>query len=521
MSEKGHLKKEMGIIALTALGVNSIVGSGIFALPADMSALAGPGMILSIILAGIIALFFALPYAELGAAFPLTGGPYAFPRLAFGDLGGFMMGWGFYLYLFIGTAGIIDIFIVYLGYYFPSLAHGTTLTAFGTIIAVIAVWFFTFINLYGVKWGSLYSLITTLGKLIPLILFCFAGLFAFEEKNFVPFLPGGLTGMTLAITLFFWSYTGFEALVIPAGEVKKPHRTIPISMILTMLLTIIVYFFISIVYVGMVNWQGLNLSINDWHGLATLSSPLSDVATAVSGAKLVWLAIVIAIGAIIATGGSGGSWILVQARLPYAMAEDKLFWKKMSHINKFGVPSSSLLFSSLLTTIIIIAIPSFPSVALIASMMAVVVYASSVLAVPLLRKTKENIPRPFKLPLHKPFTIVGFILATFLIYWASWPWTLVGSILLLSGFIAFLFVRTKNFQIKRISWLFVYIIGILIVSFIGDKNFSFQNFLPIEPLNYLKMPYDLIVLAIFSVIIYFWAYKSNVNYKDKINEEEI
>ena len=91
---------------------------------------------------------------------------------------------------------------------------------------------------------------------------------------------------------------------------------------------------------------------------------------------------------------------------------------------------------------------------------------------------------------------------------------------MLSGFIAFLFVRTKNFQIKRISWLFVYIIGILIVSFIGDKNFSFQNFLPIEPLNYLKMPYDLIVLAIFSVIIYFWAYKSNVNYKDKINEEE-
>jgi amino acid transporter len=509
VEQKEHLHKEIGLFTLTSLGVGAIIGSGIFALPASMAVVAGPGLILAILISGLISLCLALSYAELGAAFPLTGGPYSLPRLAMGDLGGFIMGWGYFLYLFIGTAGIIDIFVVYLGYYIPGLAIGTTLTPLGISIAVIAVWIFTFINIYGVKWGGLYGVITTIGKIIPLILIVIAGFTVFDGNNFSPFMPFGFTGVTIGVTLFFWSYTGFEALVIPTGEVKNPRRNIPLSIILTMVICIVVYLLIAVVFVGMINWKGLSFTNLDWIALDKLSSPLSQIAEAAKGGKLLWLGSVIAVGAIIATGGSGGSWVLFQGRMPYAMAKDKLFWGKMNQINKHGVPSSSLLLTSLLTTIILISIPSFPAVALIASMTGVLAYAAAVLSIPILRKTKPNTPRPFKLPIQFVFTIVTFILATFLLYWASWPWTLVGVLLLLTAYPVFLFVRRSNFEFYRTAWVPVYLVSVLIISFIGDPHFYFNDFTGIRPLGILKMPYDLIVLTILSIVIYFWAYKVN------------
>ncbi|KKM04029.1 hypothetical protein LCGC14_1768330 [marine sediment metagenome] len=92
MAGNKGLKKDIGLFTLVSIGVGSMIGSGIFALPAAMAAVAGPGLILAIILSGIITTFLAIAYAELGSAYPLTGGPYALPRLALGDTGGFIMG---------------------------------------------------------------------------------------------------------------------------------------------------------------------------------------------------------------------------------------------------------------------------------------------------------------------------------------------------------------------------------------------------------------------------------------------
>ncbi len=511
---ESKLKKEIGLITLVSIGLGGILGSGIFALPAAMGAVAGPSLILAILFAGIITAFLAIAYAELGAAFPLTGGPYSLPRLALGDFGGFIMGWGYFLYLFIGTAAIIDIFVVYLGFYVPGLAEGGTLTPMGITIAVIALWVFTFINIFGVKWGALYSVITTIGKLIPLALFTLVGFFYMKADNFTPFMPFGFSGITLAITLFFWSYTGFEAIVVPSEEVKNPSRNIPLAMLLTVVLSIIIYMVISIVFVGMLPWEGLNLGAHSWQDVKELTSPLSDVSKALG---LPWLAAIATIGAIIATAGSGGSWVLIQGRMPYAMAKDNLFWSPVGKIHpKFQTPAFSLIFTSVLTTIILITIPNFPSVALIASVTAVVPYAAAVLAVPILRKTKASTARPFKLPLHKLITIIGFILSTYLIYWASFPWTIVGAILMLTGYLAFLLVRTKNIELKRNNWILVYLIGIIIVSCLGDPTFVFNNFLPWTPAGILMMPYDLIVLTIFAIAIYMWAYRINTKDIEKL-----
>lgn len=512
MTDK-RLKKELGLFTMVSLGVGGIIGSGIFILPAVMGAYSGPALILGIFLCGIVTIFLGIAYAELGAAFPVTGGPYALPRMALGDFGGFIMGWGYFLYLFIGTAGIIDIFIVYLGYYFPALATGATLTPIGVSIAVIALWIFTIINICGVKWGGLYAVITTIGKLIPLLIFVLVGLWFFQANNFKPFMPFGASGITISIALFFWSYTGFEAIVVPAEEVKNPSKTIPWSMILTILITIAVYMIIAITFVGMIKWSNLGLDFHAWKEISELSSPLSAVA---KGLSLSWLAAVVVIGAIIATAGCGGSWVLFQGRMPFAMAKDKLFWAPMAKVNKkHGTPTASLIFTSVLTTIILITIPNFPSVALIAAVTVIVPYAAAALSLMILRVTKADVKRPFKLPCAKLITLIGFILSTFLIYWASWPWTLVGVILMLTGYPAFLFIRRHDLELKRNLWIPVYLILILVVSIIGDSRFVFNNFTNLEPFNFLPMPYDHIVLAVIGIVIYFWAYNVNIKYTNK------
>lgn len=512
VTEKG-LKKELGLITLVSLGVGGIIGSGIFVLPAVMAQYSGPGLLLAILLSGVITIFLGLAYAELGAAFPLTGGPYSLPRLALGDFGGFLMGWGYFLYLFIGTAGIIDIFIVYLGYYWPGLAVGATLTPLGITLAVAALWIFTIINLIGVKWGGVYAVVTTIGKLIPLLIFVLVGFAFFNKENFIPFIPYGWGGITLCIPLFFWSYTGFEAIVVPAEEVKRPAFNIPMSMILSIMICILVYAIIALSFVGMIDWQALHMQNQDWSSLSKLSSPFSDVSNAI---KLPWLAAIITIGAIIATGGSGGSWVLFQGRMPYAMAQDRLFWSKMGKVSpKYGTPAASLIFTSILTTIILIAIPNFPSVALIATLTVIVPYSAAALSLMILRVTKSDVPRPFKLPYAKAMTLVAFVLSTYLMYWATWPWTMIGVLLMLTGYPAFLFVRRKNLELKRNLWLVVYLLSVLGVSIIGDSRFVFNNFMSFVPLNILTMPYDLIVLTIIGVGIYFWAFKENIKYEAK------
>src|SRR5208282_2611359 len=213
-SADSKLKKELGLLTLTGVGVGGMIGSGIFSLPAVMASITGPSFLYALLLTGILVTFLALPYTELGSAFPITGGPYALPRLAFGDFGGFTMGWAYFLYAFIGTAAIIDIFVTYLNYYIPGLAVGLTLTPLGIAVAIIFLWAWTALNILGVKWGGLYAIVTTFGKLIPLLLFAGIGLMYLNFGNFSNQFPFGFTGIGLAMSLGFFSFTGFEAVVI-------------------------------------------------------------------------------------------------------------------------------------------------------------------------------------------------------------------------------------------------------------------------------------------------------------------
>jgi basic amino acid/polyamine antiporter, APA family len=507
-SGKPGLKKELGLWSLVGLGVGGIVGSGVFGLPATMGSVAGPSLILAVVLVGAITILLALIYSELGSAFPITGGPYSIPRLALGDTGGFVIGWGYFLYAFTGTAAIIDIMVTYAGFYIPGLSVGLTLTGTGIAIAVAATVVFTAINVVGVRWGAAIGIITTAAKLIPLLLFGMVGLAYLHPSNFSPFLAFGWGGIGLAMAFGFFSFTGFEAVVIPTGEVRNPQRTIPRAMMITMAIVVAVYVLIATSFAGLVNWSSLGLAPGDWGGVGGLSSPLSDVSKA---AGLGLLATVITVGAIISTTGAGNDWVLFQGRMPYAMAEDGLFWGPMDKVHKkYATPYVSLVFASALTIVTQILVPSFPSVVLIASITTLIPYAAASVSLPIMRKTRAATERPFRLPAATALSASGFVLSTILIYWASWPWTLVGAAATLIGYPLYLTVGHHKLELRRQAWLMVYIVGLAVISLLGDTNFIYQNFLPIGPMGIITMPYDLVVLILFGLGIFAWAYKANI-----------
>lgn len=502
-----HLKRAIGLPTLVCLGAGGMIGSGIFALPAEMAAVAGPGMLLGILLAGMVAMWLALPYAELGSAFPLTGGPYALPRLAFGDMGGFLIGWGYFLYMFVGTAAILQMFVVYTSAAFPSLglSDGQDLTTTGSIAVVIFLWAFTALNLVGVKAGGAFAVVTTIGRIIPLFIFAAWGFAVFDTDNIVPFLPSGLGGVTIATTLFFWSFAGFEEVVIPAGEVKDPGKAVPRALFFTLLLTTFVYVLVAAAFLGMVDWKALGAEPGDWSAIKDMSAPLADVAKLISP-ELLFIALV---GGVIATGGTAGNWIMLQGRIPYAMARDRLLPAMLGKAHpKFATPFNSLIFASILTTIIVLCFRNFVVVALLAAITSLISYTAVSFALPILRKTHPEVPRPFLLRWPATMGAIGAVLATWLIYWAAWPWTLVGLFLLLVA-LPFYFVARGFAGLRRNAWMIVYLIGIVLMSFLGDPSFQLHNFLPFGPQGVFTTPWDSIVLTIFALLIYAWAYRAN------------
>ncbi len=504
--DKPALKKDIGLWGLVSLGVGGIVGAGVFGLPTLMGSAAGPGLILAVLFVGIIVTLLALIYAELGSAFPVTGGPYSIPRLALGDTSGFVLGWGYFLYAFTGTAYIIDIMVAYAGYYMPVLANGLTLLPAGILVAIAATVMFTAVNVLGVRSGTILGIVTTVSKLVPLLLFGFVGIVYLNGGDLSPFLPFGWGGVGLAMAFGFFSFTGFEAVVIPSEEVKNPSRNIPRAMVITMAVVVGVYLLIAVAFTGLINWSNLSLSNGDWANIINLSSPLSDVSKA---AGMALLASVITVGAVVSTVGAGNSWILFQGRMPYAMSRDGLFWGPMHRVHpKYGTPYVAIIFASILTIGTEIALPSLPDIVLIASITTLIPYAAASVSLPILRKNQPGASRPFRLPAAMIFAAAGFVLATILAYWASWPWTLVGLVAILVGFPLYLTTGKRRFELKRQLWLVAYVAGIAVISYLGDPTFIYNNFLPIQPIGLILMPYDIVVLTIFSLLVFAWAYIS-------------
>lgn len=330
------VRKGLGLWMLTALVAGNMIGSGVFLLPASLAQY-GSISILGWTITALGALCLALVFSKLSTWIPKTGGPYAYCREGFGDYIGFTVAYNYWIALWVGNAGIAVAFASYLSVFFPWI----TASAFNTCItSIVTVWILTLINVSGVRQAGMVQLITTILKLLPLLLIGTVGLLCIKPEYLAQFnvsQHSNFAAITGTASLTLWAFIGLESATVPADDVENPSKNIPRATILGTVLAAIVYILSTTAIMGLVpNAQ-----------LVQSTSPYADAAKAIFGNWGEWL---VAIGAVVSCFGALNGWTLLQGQVPMAAARDSLFPKAFARVSRKGTPAFGLIISSLLIT---------------------------------------------------------------------------------------------------------------------------------------------------------------------------
>lgn len=333
--------KPLGQWALIALVVGNMIGSGVFLLPAALAPYGAASLLgWTLTLAG--ALLLAVVYAWLARAIRNHGGAYGYARRAFGDRVGFVVAWSYWVCTWSANAAIAVAFAGSLGAVWPA-ATATTLRS--AACALGALWLCTAINLAGVREAARVQMLTTLLKLVPLVLFGTIGLGWVHAGGYRPFNPSGLPllGVATAVAaLALWAMLGFEAATVPTGVVRDPERTVPRATVIGMLVAGLATMLACTVVIGLLPPAELRGS----------AAPMVAAATHLWGSAA---GLGLAIVATISCFGALNGWVLLQAQTPLAAAQDRLFPAAFARLDRRGTPYFGLLLSSVLASALIIA----------------------------------------------------------------------------------------------------------------------------------------------------------------------
>jgi len=365
-------KGGLGLWMLTALVAGNMIGSGIFLLPASLAAYGSIG-ILSWVFTGVGAIFLALVFARLSTLIPKTGGPYAYCRAGFGDFIGFEVAYNYWIALCVGNAAIVVAFVGYLEQFWPQL-HDNSLLSFGVKMA--AVWIMAFINIIGVRNAGTVQLITTILKMLPLLLISVVGLWYLNPHHFTEFNLTGksnFAAFTGAATLTLWSFIGLESATVPAEQAKNT-RDIAKATILGTTIAAIIYILSTTAVMGLIAPSQL----------AHTNAPYAEAATLIFGKAG---GLFIAIGAIISCLGALNGWTLLQGQVPLAAARDGLFPKFFAkESTRFGTPVNGLVVSAILISLLLVLtvnaslIEQFTLIILLATLSSLIPYFFTALA---------------------------------------------------------------------------------------------------------------------------------------------
>lgn len=324
----------------TSLVLGNMIGSGIFLLPAALASYGGISIV-GWLISSIGALLLAKVFASLSGMIPTSGGPYTYTQEGFGDFAGFLVAWGYWISILCTNAAITVAMLGYLEVFFPILRESPIMAV---VLGVSIIWFLTWVNNRGVKNAGYVQLITTILKVIPLILVTIAGLFFFHLDHFIPFNISGdstLNAIVQTTTLTLFAFLGIECATIPAENVENPKRTIPRATWIGTIIAIAVYVLGSISIMGVISPEALQQS----------SAPFADAAFLIWGAPGRYL---VAIGAVVSTFGALNGWILIQGQIPMAAARDGVFPRIFSGRNKREVPTVGIIISSILVSLLLI-----------------------------------------------------------------------------------------------------------------------------------------------------------------------
>jgi basic amino acid/polyamine antiporter, APA family len=390
------LVRGIGRWDLTAIAINTIIGTGIFILPARVTGLIGDFSLFAFLACAIIIGAIVLCFAEVSSRFDSTGGMYVYAREAFGPLVGFEVGWLYWVVRVATYAANCNAFLIYLGFFYPEANEGAlrVLIICGVILPMTAI------NLIGVKQSALMTNIFTVGKLVPLLIFAVIGIFFIEPQRFDFAETPTYANFSQAVLLLIYAYVGFEAAVIPAGESKNPTRDLPFALLVSLAICTVLFVIIQAVAIGTLD------------GLADSKTPLADAAGTFIGS---FGAAFIAIGALVSILGNLNGGFLAASRLPFAMAENRELPAVIARTHeKFRTPWVSILLTAAVILVLTIYSTFFTAVT-IATVTRLLVYATTCLSLPVFRRRKDVPEAKFKTALGVPAAIVSLLLIGWLL----------------------------------------------------------------------------------------------------------
>ena len=333
----------LGLPQATALIVGSIIGVGIFNLPASLAQY-GPISIWGMVLTTVGAVALAFMFAVMSRRLPADGGPYAYARVAFGNPTGFANAWSYWITAWAGNAAIVVGWVFYVQYvlaiWFPDGVYDKWV---GFLLGVVGLWLPAFINLSGVKNMGSVQVWTSIIKFVPLALMSTFGLLAIKPENFTPWNAStepNSQAILGAMALCLFSYLGVETASVAAAKVRDPDRNVPKSTIYGTLATAVVYLFSLIAVFGAVPTTALGKS----------AAPYSTAADAMVGGGT-WAGYLVA-GCVIVSGlGALNGWTMICAEMPLAAAKDGLFPELFGRLSSAGVPAAGVIISTVFASV--------------------------------------------------------------------------------------------------------------------------------------------------------------------------
>lgn len=377
-----HLKREVGVLGLSANIVNIIIGSGIFVLPATIAALMGPSSIIAYLFCGLLMALVMLCFAEAGSKVNTTGGPYTYIETAFGDYAGFIAGCFAVSSNLFADAAVSNALVNIIVAAYPALAD----TWFRIIFLIIVFWGLAFINVIGIKQGIGLVKLNTLLKLLPLSILIIFGLPHITISNLAMNTLPDLDTLGQASLILFFAFQGCETGIIVGGEVKSPKRTIPRAVLVSISTVLVVYVLLQTVGQGVLG--------SDFPKYE--AAPLAETAKVILGS---FGFLLLTVGAVISMFGNMTGSILNSPRIFYALSRDKVIpIKYLSRIHKkYATPYLAILtyvaIGFTLTTF-----GSFKQSVIIATSSMLLLYLGVALSVIKLRKNRKTKADEFKIP---------------------------------------------------------------------------------------------------------------------------
>jgi amino acid transporter len=497
------------------VSLGSIIGSGWLLGALNAAEVAGPASIISWILAAAMLTSLALVYAELGATYPVAGGTGRFPYFSHGPVAGFVAGWSSWLQ----AVAIAPIEILAAITYVNSvksvhenfaMLHETgskagLLNGKGLIVATLGMILFTAMNLAGAKFMSESNSIVVIWKTaVPLLAIIIVAGSEFHGGNFTAgggFAPHGIHGIFAAFPAgVVFALQGFEQAVQLAGEARNPRKDISRAIITAMTIGAILYALLQLVFIAGV--QPSNVAKNWDNPLGGDPSDYGAWYTLALAVGAGWLATVLIIDAVISPAGTGIVYVGTTSRISYALGEERELPSALSSVNSRGVPVVSILVTAIVGELCFGPFPSWNKLVGIVTGATAVMYAFAPISLAALQKVDGDRPRAYKAPMPNLLLPFSFVSANLILYWGGYNYTWKIALAIVVGLIIFGIgaqVNQTNIEqrLRPALWIGPWIIGSVIIGLAGRYGDGSKSWLP----EWI----DLLVVAAFSLVIFFWG----------------